>query len=230
MTTFAGKAFVVRIDEQSAFLDSSTLIEDLTFLASKQVRPIVIAPTARAAHAFIRTMNRSGNTAVGLTGADAAMLPGAGSGIGCVQGGILQTLTCAGYIPIIEPTAFSLFGDDLALQPDEVAQAVAAATEAVRAIFFHALGGVPDPQTAALIDELTAAEALGIAEDPAVPLNLRNAVRAAALGVRAGVGAAQIVDGRIAHAAIVEVLTQRHLGTQVTGGVYTGAQGQASGT
>ncbi len=230
MSAFAGKAFVVRIDEQTAFEDSSTLIDDLSFLASKQVRPIVIAPTACAARAFVRTMNRSGNTAVGLTGADAAMLPGGGSGIGRVQGGILQTLTCAGYIPIIEPTAFSIFGEELALEPDEVAQAVAAATEAVRAIFFHALGGVPDPQTAALIDELTAAEALSIADDPALQRNLRAAVRAAALGVRAGVGAAQIVDGRIAHAAIIEILTQRHLGTQVTGGVYMGAQGQASAT
>nr|MDQ2681286.1 hypothetical protein [Candidatus Eremiobacteraeota bacterium] len=101
---------------------------------------------------------------------------------------------------------------------------------AVRAIFFDTLGGVADPHTAALIDELTPAEALGIAENTAIPLTLRNAVRAAALGVRAGVGAAQIIDGRIAHAAIVELLTQRHLGTQVTGSVYAHAQGQASGT
>jgi len=52
--------------------------------------------------------------------------------------------------------------------------------------------------------------------------DLRTAVRAAALGVRGGVGAAQICDGRVAHAAIVEFLTARHLGTQVAGTVYTG--------
>jgi acetylglutamate kinase len=48
-------------------------------------------------------------------------------------------------------------------------------------------------------------------------------VRAAAHGVRAGVGAAQILDGRIAHASIVEFLTDQHLGTQVIGAVYLGA-------
>jgi acetylglutamate kinase len=42
------------------------------------------------------------------------------------------------------------------------------------------------------------------------------------MGVRAGVAAAQIVDGRIAHAAITEFVTSHHLGTQVTGSVYTG--------
>ena len=52
---------------------------------------------------------------------------------------------------------------------------------------------------------------------------MRAVVRAAAYVVRAGVNAAQILDGRVAHAAIVEFLTDRHLGTQVTGTVYLGA-------
>lgn len=219
MQQFAGRAFVVRIDE-AAVCSDSTLIADLTFLAAEGVRPIVVAPTPQAAKTLVRTINRSGNAAVGLSGADAAMLPGAGSGLGAVQTGILQTLTGAGYIPVIEPTAFGVFGDDLALVPDEVARAIAAATDAVRAIFFHALGGVPDPQTEALLAELTPAEALEIAQDPRISQDLRAAIRAAALGVRAGVGAAQIVDGRIAHATVVELLTSRHLGTQVTGSIH----------
>jgi acetylglutamate kinase len=63
---------------------------------------------------------------------------------------------------------------------------------------------------------------LEIADDRSLAGDLRAAVRAAALGVRAGVGAAQICDGRVAHAAIVEFLTARHLGTQVAGTVFTG--------
>lgn len=222
MNAFAGKAFVVRVDDVAARTDESTFIADLTFLAGHNVRPIVVAPNALSARALVRTINRSGNSAVGLNGADAAMLPGRGEGLGRVQAGILQTLMQNGYIPVVEPTAFGVFGDDLELAPDDVAQAIAAATDAIRAIFFHALGGVTDPKTAALIEELTAAEALEIADEPSVPQDLRAAIRAAALGVRAGVGAAQIVDGRVAHAAIIEVLTAKHLGTQVTGGVYTG--------
>jgi acetylglutamate kinase len=72
-----------------------------------------------------------------------------------------------------------------------------------------------------LVAQLTPAEALEIAEDRSLAENLRNAVRAAALGVRGGVGAAQICDGRVAHASIVEFLTARHLGTQVAGTVHT---------
>jgi acetylglutamate kinase len=139
-----------------------------------------------------------------------------------VQVGILATLTAAGYIPIIEPTAYG-FGDaDVELAADDVAGAIAAATDAARAIFFHSSGGVMDRASQALVEELTPAEALELAASEDLEPGLRSAVRAAALGVRAGVGAAQILDGRIAHAAIVEFLTDRHLGTQVTGAVYMG--------
>ncbi|HEV3155528.1 MAG TPA: hypothetical protein VGZ02_17105 [Candidatus Baltobacteraceae bacterium] len=224
MEGFAGKAFVVRVDEATAFARQTTFVDDLTFLNRRDVHPIVIAPSRKAGRALVRTINRSGNMAVGLSGSDAAMLPGGPGGIGNVQTGILQTLTTAGYIPVIEPLAFSVFGErDQAVDADEVARAIASATDAVRAIFFNALGGVTDPQTAALITDLTPAEALTIAEDPRMPPDLRAAIRAAALGVRAGVASAQIVDGRIAHATVLELLTAHHLGTRVTGSVFTGA-------
>lgn len=224
MEGFAGKAFVVRVDEETAFASRTTFFDDLAFLARQEVHPIVIAPTPQAGRALVRAINRSGNSAVGLSGSDGAMLPETPGGIGNVQTGILQTLTGAGYIPVIEPTTFSAFAPrERVVQADEVARAVAAATDAVRAIFFHALGGVTDPGTAAIITELTPAEALAIAEDARVPGDLRGAIRAAALGVRAGVAQANIVDGRIAHATVVELLTAHHLGTRVTGSVFTGA-------
>lgn len=224
MEAFAGKAFVLRVDEATAFTGQTTFFDDLAFLARKLVRPIVVAPNPSAGRALVRSINRSGNMAVGLSGADAAMLPGSAEGIGNVQTGILQTLGAAGYVPVIEPTAFSAFSErDRVIGADEVARAVAAAVDAVRAIFFHASGGVPDPATEALISELTPAEALALAEDSRVPADLRDAVRAAALGVRGGVAEAQIVDGRVAHAAVIELLTAHHLGTRVTGSVFRAA-------
>ena len=103
-----------------------------------------------------------------------------------------------------------------------MAVAIAAATAAARAIFFHASGGVVDPATLALVSELTPAEALTLAEGDDLDPELAAAIRAAARAVRAGVSAAQIFDGRVAHATIVEFLTAQHLGTQITGAVYLG--------
>jgi acetylglutamate kinase len=214
---------VVRVDEP-ATADSSTLIDDLHVLAAHDVRPIVVAPDPASARHIVRAINRSSNVALTLGGSDAAMLPRAGQGLGNVQTRILHTLTGAGFIPVVEPTAFAIFGnDDEAAQPDDVAAAIAAATNAARALFFHREGGVIDPHTRVLVSELTPAEALALATDERVPEDLRRAIVAAATGVRAGVPAAQILDGRVAHAALVEVLTATHLGTQVTGGLILAA-------
>jgi acetylglutamate kinase len=221
--TFSGRTFVLRID-RSQIEERTTLAGDLAFLMERNVRPIIVAPTPGAARSYVRSLNRQTNIAVGLCGADAALLPaGHSSALGRVQAGILATLTEAGYIPVIEPTALAVGGADVEISADDVASAIAAATDAARAIFFHDAGGVIDPESQTLVTELTPAEALAVADDDAFDPDLRAALRAAAHGVRAGVGAAQIIDGRIAHAAIIEFLTEIHLGTQVTGTVYLGA-------
>lgn len=219
MEHFVGRTVVVRIDEGSLNSAGTTFFRDLAFLVEHQVSPIVVAPSSEVARAIVRTMNRTGDTAVGLSGADAGMVPSAGSGaIGAIQARLLRTLSSAGYIPVIEPLALGLFGADVAVDADDLAGAIASATEASRAIFFHESGGIVEGER--VIDELTPAEALDLSENERLAPDLRTAIRAAALGVRGGVGAAQILDGRIAHAAIVELLTARHLGTQVAGTVF----------
>jgi acetylglutamate kinase len=217
-----GRTMVIRVDEATLGTEGATLFGDLVFLVNLGMRPVVVAPTQDAARALVRTLNRSGDTAVGLSGADAGMIPSRGRSIGNVDTKLLRTLLDAGYLPVIEPLAFGFTGTDVAVAADEVAGALASAVGAARAIFFNDQGGVVDAKTRLLVDQLTPAEALAVADDPTVAEDLRTAVRAAALGVRGGVGAAQICDGRVAHAAIVEFLTARHLGTQVAGTVYPG--------
>ncbi|HEY0615649.1 MAG TPA: hypothetical protein VGC96_13440 [Candidatus Elarobacter sp.] len=218
-----GRTMVIRVDEATLGAEGATFFSDLVFLANLGMRPVVVAPTQDAARAVVRRMNRSGDAAVGLSGADAGMIPAAaGETIGNVHTKLLRTLLDAGYVPVIEPMAFGFTGTEVAVAADDVAQALASAVGAARAIFFHDQGGVIDANTRVLVEQLTPAEALALADDGSLSADLSGAVRAAALGVRGGVGAAQICDGRVAHAAIVEFLTARHLGTQVAGTVYTG--------
>src|SRR5579872_7314649 len=161
MQDFSGRTIVLRVDETS--LGGTTLVSDIAFLQQRNVRPIVVAPQADLARAFVGAMNRTGDAAVGLRGADAGMIPAAGTLIGSVQTRLLETLTRSGYVPIIEPTAIGLGGGDVQISADEVARAIGEATEAVRILFFDANGGVIDADTQALVDELTPAEALALA-------------------------------------------------------------------
>ena len=94
--SFAGRTFVLRID-RSPIDETTTLAGDLAFLMQRDVRPIVVAPTTDAARSYVRALNRERSVAVGLSGADAALLPARGrEAIGRVQTGILATLTSAG--------------------------------------------------------------------------------------------------------------------------------------
>lgn len=215
---YRGRTIVLRVDEMS--LDGTTLVSDLAFLQQRDVRPIVVAPQGRVARALVGVMNRTGDAAVGLRGADAGMIPAAGNAIGSVQTRLLETLTRSGYVPVIEPTAIGLRGDDVQLPVDDVARAIAEATEASRILFFDPNGGVVDTATQKLVDELTPAEALALADSGKLAPSLAAAIRAAALGVRGGVEAAHIIDGRIAHATIVEFVTARHLGTRIAGSIF----------
>src|SRR5271166_3441725 len=211
----------MRVDGSAIDAGDSTIPDDLAFLFERHLRPIVVTPNAEIAKAWVRRLNRRSNVAVGLSGADAALLPAAAPHrMGHIQTHILTTLTVAGYVPVIEPIALGFGGEEIAFDPDAVAGAIAEATEAVRVLFFHESGGVVDDETARLIEELTPAEALVLAEREDLDATLRTAMRTAAQAVRAGVGAAQILDGRVAHAAIVELLTARHIGTQVAGTVF----------
>ena len=113
-----------------------------------------------------------------------------------------------------------MFGGDVAVHADDVASAVARSMSAQRALFFHENGGVIDALTQNASANSRRPRRSTLADDATLPRDLRTAMRAAALGVRGGVGAADILDGRIAHASIVELLTARHVGTRVMGTVF----------
>jgi acetylglutamate kinase len=116
---------VVRIDESTLAADGTTLFADLAFLVERGQRPIVVAPSAEAARTIVKTINRTSDAAVGVSGADAGMLPASGERLGSVQTRLLHTLLSAGYIPVVEPLAFGMFGGDVEVHADDVASAVA---------------------------------------------------------------------------------------------------------
>src|SRR5665213_698560 len=60
-----GRTLVIRVDEATLGASNATFFSDLVFLGNMGMRPIVVAPTKDAARAVVRTMNRSGDTAVG---------------------------------------------------------------------------------------------------------------------------------------------------------------------
>ncbi|MDE2572395.1 MAG: hypothetical protein KGM44_07735 [bacterium] len=219
MSAYAGSTIVIRV-EPGALAGRTTFFSDLGFMLEHAVHPVVVADEPGAAKRLAGRLNQLGSAGVGLSGADAGLiLAGANAEIRAINPALLHTLFANGYLPLIDPEGLSLAAEGIRLAADDVARAVAAVLEAKRVLFFHAGGGVADPRTAEVIADLTPAEALALADSGSLDAELASAARAAARSVRAGVEAAEILDGRVAHAAIVEMLTESHLGTRVTGSI-----------
>ena len=222
--TFSGTTFILRCDRETADSENATLFADIEVLRDEGIAAVIVAPDAPSARSLVMRMNLSHNRAVGVTGADGALLPRAADGVGAVQPEVLLALLEAGFVPIVEPMAYApIAAREESVEADEVARAIGVALRASRAIFFHRAGAIANPLTNDPIAELTAAEALAFADDDRFAPDIRATMRAAARGVRGGIGAAEICDGRIAHAAVIELLTEQHLGTRVTGGVVFAA-------
>lgn len=225
---FIGRTVVVRLDLESS--ESATLVSDLMFMRSIGVRPLVVhdAVDRRAGARLVGLINRLGGEAVAVDGTSAGTLIAASDETGnavvrTVNAQLMQLLLDQGYIPIFTAEGAAISGMTVPVDGDEAARLLAQATHAVRLLFPARPGGVPSDGDG-IIDELTASEALDLAAAGTLSPELVGRLRAAALGVRAGVNAAQLLNLSARHAAIVELLTAQHVGTQVVSNVLLAPQ------
>jgi acetylglutamate kinase len=217
---FAGRAFVMRIDDVA--METSTLVDDLVFMRQIGVRPIVVLDVAQRASRdrLVGLINRVGGDAVALDGTSAGMLVVANDDHGkavvrSVNASLLSLLLEQGYIPVFSAQGMLVSGHTERLDATDAARELAAAIRAKRLLYPSETNGIRTREQA-IIGELTSSEALALASTGTLAPAVSKALEAAALGVRSGVDAAQLLDLSVAHAALVELLTAQHLGTQVT--------------
>jgi acetylglutamate kinase len=127
---------------------------------------------------------------------------------------LLSLLLEQGYIPVFSSEGTSFSGAPAPLDAAEAARALAASMHAIRLLYPSGTGGIPAGSDG-IIGELTSSEALALAAAGTLSPEQSKQLAAAAMGVRSGVDAAQLLDLTIAHAPLVELLTARHLGTQI---------------
>ena len=216
---FVGRVVVVRLDPLAAL--DSTLVEDVVFMRRLGVQPVVVHDVEQAASGsrLVGLINRIGGEAVALDGTSASTLVLATDDDGrsvvrSVNAHLLSLLLGQGYIPIFSAQGASFSGATAPLEAAEAARVLAASVHAIRLLYPSGTGGSPAGSDG-IIGELTSSEALALAQAGTLSPDQSQQLTAAAMGVRAGVDAAQLLDLRVAHAALVELLTAQHLGTQI---------------
>ena len=184
---------------------------------------------------IVTEINRAGGTAVGLSGKDgdlvrARKLASAGRAsdsniekvldlgfVGepvAVNTGVLRALERSAIIPVVAPIGVGEDGTTYNINADTVAGAVAAALGAARLLLLTDVAGVMDPD-GALIGEMTVDQARRSIEEKVVTGGMIPKLETCLRAVERSVEAAVILDGRTPHAILLEIFTERGVGTLI---------------
>jgi acetylglutamate kinase len=122
-----------------------------------------------------------------------------------------------GIIPVISPTARGEDGQTYNCNADVAAAQVAIAMQARRLIFMSDVPGLlrdaKDPGT--LIPRLRAGEADALKTSGIIDKGMIPKVDSAIAAAKAGIEKVSFIDGRVPHAALLDIFTQQGVGTEI---------------
>ena len=127
---------------------------------------------------------------------------------------LINSLTAEGFIPVIAPTGAGEKGETYNINADIVAGEIAAALEAEKMVLLTDVPGVLDKK-GALVNTMTDHDALGFIEDGTISGGMFPKVKCCLKALKGGVRKAHIVDGRLKHAVLLEMFTDRGIGTEI---------------
>ncbi|MDE0055908.1 MAG: acetylglutamate kinase [Gammaproteobacteria bacterium] len=185
---------------------------------------------------IVSLINAEGGSAAGLTGKDGNLIRarrlkltrerpefkepeivdiGHVGEIAEVNPGVLDALVDRDFIPVIAPIGVGDDGVSYNINADFVASALAARLNAAKLVLLTDTPGVLKPDGTTLVAP-SRAKIEKMIEDGEIKGGMLPKVRCALDAMSAGVASAQIIDGRIPHATLLEIFTDGGVGTQIT--------------
>tara|TARA_Y100001968_G_scaffold305954_1_gene322359 strand:- start:4591 stop:5517 length:927 start_codon:yes stop_codon:yes gene_type:complete len=177
---------------------------------------------------IVNGINKVGALSIGLSGIDGRLIEarpfdegshGLVGEVSRVNVNILEPILSKGYVPVISSVAASAQGQSYNINADTVAGELAAALNAEKLILLTDTPGIledKDDQNT-LIKKIRLSEARQLIKDGVVSHGMTPKTECCIRALAQGVSAAHIIDGRVAHALLLEVFTDSGIGTMVIG-------------
>jgi acetylglutamate kinase len=180
-------------------------------------------------------INHHGGKAVGLSGKDGNLITaekyflseekskdtppeiidiGLVGKVSAVNARLITSLTVEGFIPVIAPTGVGARGETYNINADIVAGEVAAAIQAEKLVLLTDVPGVYDEKKE-LINTMSDTDALRMIDMAVITGGMFPKVKCCLKALRGGVQKTHIIDGRLKHAVLLEIFTDRGIGTEI---------------
>lgn len=175
---------------------------------------------------IVQLIERGGARALGLTGKDGSMIRverklvgdqdvGRVGKICSVDPYPIRAAADAGFIPVVSPLGVDVQGVSYNVNADDAAGALAAALNAEKLILLTDVEGVKNGQ-GELLHQLSEIEVKKLIAEGTIREGMIPKVECCLDALRGGVSRAHIVDGRTTHAILLEIFTDRGIGTLIT--------------
>ena len=183
---------------------------------------------------IVHLINQQGGSAVGLSGKDGGLIHarqlkmsasdsetnaseiidlGHVGEVSGINPSILNTFIDSNIIPVIAPIGVGDSGETYNINADSVAASIAAVVKSEKLILLTNTTGVMDGET--LLTGLSPSRVNELIESGIIYGGMLPKVRCAIDALQSGVHTAHIIDGRIQHAVLLELLTDQGIGTLI---------------
>jgi acetylglutamate kinase len=175
---------------------------------------------------IVSALNQHGTPAVGVSGEDACLLRararsaelGFVGDVEEVRPAILQRLLNEEIVPVVATIGADDDGQAYNINADTAAGAIAAAVEAEKLVYLTDVEGLwarpGDP--ASVLSTASVEQAEAMIEAGTVTAGMVPKIDSCVQAVRAGVGHAHILDGRVPHVLLLEIFTRSGIGTMIS--------------
>ncbi|GAB3187028.1 acetylglutamate kinase [Hydrogenophaga aquatica] len=181
---------------------------------------------------IVGLINRAGGKAVGLTGRDGAMIharklrmvdqsdPSKEHDVGQVgdivgiDPSVVKSLQDDQFIPVVSPIGFGEHNESYNINADVVAAKLATVLQAEKLLMLTNIPGVLD-KDGKLLTELTMKRIDELVADGTISGGMIPKIAGALDAAKSGVNAVHIIDGRVPHAMLLEILSDQAYGTMI---------------
>ncbi|OPY14081.1 MAG: Acetylglutamate kinase [Syntrophus sp. PtaB.Bin001] len=222
-------AFLKKLGKDSKFIQGMRVTDEETM---NIVEMVLVGMVNKE---IVGLINREGGKAVGLSGKDGNLISavkyylsaekakdtppeiidiGLVGKVKAINADLITSLVRDGFIPVIAPTGAGEDGETFNINADIVAGAVAASLKAEKLILLTDVPGVLN-KSGELINTMNNNEALGMIDQGVIEGGMFPKVKCCLKALREGVQKAHIVDGRLKHAILLEMFTDKGIGTEL---------------